>query len=117
MSNFLLKFADETKLFGKVKKEHGDGSIQRDLDRYPYGWSLESQMLFNITFDKCVVMHFGRQDTNREYTIGDKRLVSIRGEKDLGFIIAEDLKVSEQCISACQKANIISHCYPAAINS
>ena len=52
----LLKFADDTKLVGKVSSEYEIEQLRTDLNRL-YSWSIDWQMLFNT--DKCKVVHFG----------------------------------------------------------
>ena len=53
MRNWVLKFADDTKLFGKVQSEVDYIGIQEDLQRLS-DWSKEWQMEFNV--EKCKVM-------------------------------------------------------------
>ena len=62
--NWLLKFADDTKLFGKVQSELDNKSLQGDLQR-SFDWAKEWQMEFNI--DKCKVMHIGNSNKNFKY--------------------------------------------------
>jgi len=53
--NWLLKFADDMKLFGKVQTQLDYDGLQKDLQRL-LDWSKECQMEFNI--DKlCVWRH------------------------------------------------------------
>jgi len=52
--NWILKFADDTKVFGVVNNS-GDGQrLQQDLSTL-FKWSHDWQMLFNI--EKCKVLH------------------------------------------------------------
>ena len=100
--NWVLKFADDTKLFGKVQSESNRRGLQLDLNRL-FDWSREWQMEFNV--DKCKVMHIGRTNKNFEYYMDSKELEAVHEEKDLGVLITSDLKASGQCIQACNKAN------------
>ena len=59
--NWVLKFVDDTKLFGKVQ---GESDSRGRL----FDWSEEWQMEFNV--DKCKVMHIGRTNKNFEYYMG-----------------------------------------------
>ena len=54
--NSILKFADDTKLFGKVNNDSDRESIQQDHHRL-LNWSDKWQMPFNTA--KCMVMHIG----------------------------------------------------------
>jgi len=55
--NWVLKFCDDTKLFGEVQSESDHQCLQQDLQKL-FDWSVDWQMEFNL--DKCKVMHFGR---------------------------------------------------------
>ena len=66
-------------------------------------WSIDWQMQFNP--DKCKVMHIGRHNPMFTYTIANKQLEAVKEEKDLGVIIAEDLKPSAHCTESYTKAN------------
>jgi len=60
-------------------------------------------MQFNT--EKCTVMHIGRHNPMFTYTIANKQLEAVKQEKDLGVIIAEDLKPSIHCTESYTKAN------------
>ena len=60
-------------------------------------------MLFNV--QKCKVLHLGHKNTNQEYLLGGSVLESISSERDLGVIVQNDLKVSEQCSKVVKTAN------------
>ena len=64
VKNWILKFADDTKLFGRINNSDDGNKLQQDLDRL-IKWSEDWQMLFNA--NKCKVMHFGRNEFNCEY--------------------------------------------------
>jgi len=100
--NWLLKFADDTKLFGKVQSELDRACLQQDLQRL-LDWSREWQMEFNV--EKCKVMHIGGTNRNYGYHMDQKELEVVEEEKDLGVLITNDLKASQQCTAACNKAN------------
>ena len=61
IKNWILKFADDTKIFSRVSNPEDCVSLQRDLDNL-VRWSEEWQMLFNV--GKCKVMHLGRANMN-----------------------------------------------------
>ena len=52
--NGLLKFADDTKVWGKVNNLEEAKLMQDDLNKLEI-WSRENLMPFNV--DKCLVMH------------------------------------------------------------
>ena len=67
--------------------------MQSDLNKLAE-WSDQWQMPFNV--DKCKVMHFGRGNLNHTYSLKGKNLEKITQENDLGILIRNDLKVSNQ---------------------
>ena len=104
ITNNVLKFADDTKLFRKVNTDGDKQHLQNDLDRL-VKWSEKWQMLFN--FGKCKCLHTGHRNLNVNYRMGDTVLSTTVKEKDLGVTISADMKVSEQCGIAASKGNQI----------
>jgi len=51
----ILKFADDTKIYHKIRSDYDIANLQSDLCNL-ISWSKEWQMLFNV--EKCKVMHF-----------------------------------------------------------
>jgi len=100
--NSILKFADDTKIFGAVSDLGQHRQLQEDLNTL-LQWSKDWQMLFHI--DKCKVMHFGHNNLKLDYSLDNKTLQKVHQEKDLGVIISDDMKSSLQCIQAYSKAN------------
>ena len=98
----LAKFADDTKLCKSVNSLDDTQSLQIDLDRL-HEWSVKWQMTFNV--DKCVVMHVGSNNVNSSYVLGNNKLKSSNKEKDLGIIMDNSFKFSEQCNTAIKNAN------------
>jgi hypothetical protein len=62
-------------------------------------------MMFNV--EKCKIMHIGRSNMQANYVMNGKSLEKVEQEKDLGVIVTRDLKVSNQCIQACNKASMM----------
>jgi len=62
ITNWLLKFADDAKLFRKVQLDLDNITLQEDLQRL-FDWAIERQMEFNI--DKCKVMHIGYSNNKK----------------------------------------------------
>ena len=54
--------------------------------------------------DKCKIMHIGHKNKNEKYELLGKEIESVQQEKDLGVVITNDLKISNQCIEAVKKA-------------
>lgn len=102
--NHLLKFADDTKLFGTASNQENIRSLQEDLDLLAK-WSNKWRMPFNQ--DKCTVMHLGQCNVGQQYHLGMLPLATTERETDLGIIHTVDLKAAAQCTLACQKANRI----------
>ena len=96
LNNSVLKFADDSKLFGVVGEGAAEGyGLQEDLNKIVQ-WSKVWMMPLNE--EKCHVMHFGKNSDNRiNYYVNDKVLKVVDEEKDLGVIIQSDLKVNKQC--------------------
>ena len=100
----VLKFADDTKLLGKVNADGDKQHLQNDLDRL-VKWFEKRQMLFN--FGKCKCLRTGHRNLNVNYKMGDTVMGTTVKEKDLGVTISADMKVSEQCGIAASKGNQI----------
>ena len=100
----VAKFADDTKLGGKVICTEDCDRIQEDLNKL-IDWSEKWLMSFNT--DKYKVMHIGDKNPNFKYKMHDQELDKVKQEKDFGVIINCNLKVNDQCIAASKKANMI----------
>ena len=61
------------------------------------------KMKFNVA--KCKVMHTGNNNNEFSYEMNGKVLDKVLIEKDLGIMISSDMKSSQQCVAACNKAN------------
>jgi len=102
IEQWILKFADDTKMFARINNTQDAVKMQNDLDRIVQ-WSHEWQMLFNVL--KCKIMHIGKKNSCHSYQMNGATLESVSEERDLGVIISKDLKVSNQCAQAYSKAN------------
>ena len=102
VSGKILKFADDTKLFRKVKEIGDKQNLQDDIDKL-VKWSEKWQMLFN--FGKCKCLHTGSGNTGMNYEMGGTILSKTVKEKDLGVTMNANMKVSEQCRIAASKGN------------
>lgn len=101
IDNWILKFADDTKLFGIVNSLRDQTGLQTDLDRLTE-WESNWDMKFNIT--KCKRMHIGKYNGKIPYSMNGITLAETTVERDLGILISADLKVSAQCQQAYSKA-------------
>ena len=63
----ILKFADDTRLFRKVKEIGDKQNLQDDIDKL-VKWPEKWQMLFN--FGKCKCLHTGSGNTGMNYEMG-----------------------------------------------
>ena len=100
----VLKFADDTKVYRKIKSDADRQHLQDDLNKL-IEWSEKWQMLFN--FGKCKCLHTRHGNEDAQYTMGGTVLNTTLKEKDLGLTISADMKVSEQCGIAAAKGNQI----------
>jgi hypothetical protein len=100
IKNRLWKFADDTKLLGRVRNQKEVNELKQDLDKL-ICWTDKWQMKFNS--EKCKVMHIGNKNPGTMYVMGDKALTETKEEKDLGVIMCQNLKVEKQCGQAAKK--------------
>ena len=98
----ILKFADDTKLFRKVKEIGDKQNLQDEIDKL-VKWSDKWQMLLN--FGKCKCLHTWSRNTGMNYEMGGTILSKTVKEKDLGVTRNANMKVSEQCRIAASKGN------------
>jgi ribonuclease P/MRP protein subunit RPP40 len=104
VSNRLLKFADDTKLFGVVATAQDIEGLQKDLDNL-CSWSKDWLMLFNV--NKCKIMHFGYNNHGINFEMNGQNLIEVKEERDLGIIMQHDLKWGNQCLKVAKTANRI----------
>ena len=100
----LKMFADDTKIWARIRVEKDGECLQRDLDSLGR-WSDEWLLRFNC--EKCKVMHIGHKLQTNYYMTQDgksRKLEEIREERDLGVVIADNLKPGVQCGRAAAKA-------------
>jgi len=57
-----------------------------------------------VQYQQCKVMHVGRLSFQRQYYMNNQQLEVVCHEKDLGVLISNNLKVSQQCQQAYNKA-------------
>ena len=102
LKNKIIKFADDTKLWGKVDTREDIEGIRNDL--LDLGkWSNENRMPFNVS--KCRVMHMGNKNNREAYKLLGERIVETKEEKDLGVFFTDNFKPSTNCNKACNAAS------------
>ena len=74
-------FADDTKLYRRIKEPNDRAILQKDLDKL-HEWS--NRWLLHFNKKKCKVMHIGRSNTGHQYHLGSTNLTESNKEKDLG---------------------------------
>lgn len=100
-------FADDTKLWTKIRTEQDGKSLQKDLDMLAE-WSNKWQLKFNP--EKCKIMHIGHSvDTRYSMEDGGVRIEiqAVSEEKDLGVYFTNNLKPARQCVKAAAKARSV----------
>jgi len=102
LKNKILKFADDTKIWGRVNSKEEVLLMQEDLKKLSE-WSEKNAMPFNVT--KCKVMHVGRKNPRQEYILKGQILSSIKEEKDLGVFFSESFKPTLNCNKVSKSAN------------
>ena len=102
MQSTVLKFADDTKLYTEVTKEEGGEQLQEDLDKCTE-WAKQCMMEFSV--GKCKVLHAGRTNIMKEYTMEGKILEKVQEEKYLGVMVHKAMNGSRQVTGAVKKAN------------
>ena len=102
LSSNVLKFADDTKLFGVIDNHFHSQNLQKDIDTLGQ-WAQQWQMKFNV--DKCKVVHYGKDNIGFKYSLYGQPITEVASEKDLGVMFSRDLKVSIQRREAYSKAS------------
>ena len=105
IKSHILKFADDSKLWGAADNSLDRALIQKDLDTLGE-WSNKNQMPFNI--NKCKIMHIGKNNIKWNYTLLNHKITSTSEEKDLGVYISENFKPSLNCSIASKSASKIT---------
>ena len=102
---FVSKFADDEKRCRVVKTEVQGDRMQEDID-HMVAWT--SRMGVHLKKDKVNLLHIGRTNHRRQYTLGEggPAIVSVEHEKDLGVVVSSDLKSDKMVAKQNHKAHI-----------
>ncbi len=96
-------YADDTKIFNKVKDSSDVKDLQEDLEKLTE-WSNEWLLKFHP--DKCKHIRIGkRSKTTPEYSLQGRSLETIHEEKDIGVMIDDNLEFEKHICEKVQKAN------------
>ena len=82
-SGTILKFAEDSKIFGKAITPEDRLQLELDLDAL-CKWADDWQMRFNLS--KCKIMDTGPRNTNCSYFMNGQLLNSVTEHKDLGAV-------------------------------
>jgi hypothetical protein len=97
----LLKFADDSKLFGSNAQE-----LQRDVEIFVRSIH---ELGMRIAVNKCCSVTYSCSGTAPDaFTIDGQIVTSKNGEKDIGVYIDRQLKFSEHCQQITSKANSLN---------
>lgn len=95
-------FADDAKVYRVMKDRDDAEALQRDMKRLEE-WSAKWLLTFNT--GKCKTMHIGNSVHRAEYQLNGVKLEESDREKDLGIIVANNLKSSSHVAMVAAKAN------------
>ena len=99
-----LMFADDAKIFVRINSDDDIQAMKRDLHKLE-NWSDKWLLEFNP--DKCTTMHIGHRNPEISYQLNGREIKSTEGERDLGVLIAKDLKPAQHIGKIVAKANRI----------
>ena len=98
------KFADDTKLGRKITCSKDNQSVQVALDSL-IEWCKDWGMQLHP--DKCIVMHFGKNNPEHDYYIDGAKLTKAEGTRDLGVFITNDCDPSKHIDNIAKKAHVV----------
>ena len=106
VQSVLKLFAEDSKLYRKVRSPFDAEALQRDLKALS-NWSHKWQLSFNV--EKYKVMHLGKQNSQHTYFMKDGSIEtlisSVEVEKDLGIVFDSELKFVEHIEEVCNKGH------------
>lgn len=96
----VCSFADDTKIYS-CPFEAG-GVLQEDLFRVE-SWC--DTWLMSLNANKCAVLHIGANNPNHNYILKGVQLAAVKQQRDLGVVIASDLKWEGHIARIVKRAN------------
>ena len=102
IKTYIKIFADDTKIFNAIKTSQDSNILQEDIDNLAL-WTIKWQLPLNM--DKSKVIHYGRNNTEKDYHITDIGITKDEVEKDLGVNFDSKLKFSPHVATIAKKAN------------
>ncbi len=98
-------FADDTKIFNRIKHTSDADQLQDDLDKLA-DWS--NKWLLKFHPQKCHHMRLGKKSNiHNSYNLHGYSLESVQEEKDIGVLIDSDLEFEKHVCDKVNKANQI----------
>ena len=91
------KFADDTKVAQVISGPEDAAELQETLTKL-CEWARTWGMAFNVA--KCHVMHLGHHNPKSEYLMDGSKLDTTECERDIGVLVSDNLKPSQQCRKA-----------------
>jgi len=104
INNNISKFADDKKVGRIINPTDDEAALQKDLDVL-FKWSSNWQIKLNL--DKCKILRVGNPLLDIRYKLDNLEIRILGCERDLGVLVIKDLRIREQCINVCNKANRI----------
>jgi hypothetical protein len=100
--SYVKIFADDTKIFNAIKSSDDATILQEDINKL-VDWSEKWQLPFNMS--KSKILHYGRNNPENEYLIGETVIEKGVNEKDLGVLFDNTLKFTSHIAAITRKAN------------
>jgi len=101
---FVSKFADDSKM-GRVIKDISDCAKLQLAADHLVKWCNDWGMSLNP--QKCIVLHFGRNNPMHKYTIGKHKLAAASNARDLGVIVDTSCKPSLHVNKIAKRAHAV----------
>ena len=102
--SIINKFADDTKV-GKVITSQSDVADMQQALNLLVDWASRWGMEFNVK--KCKVMHIGNTNPRATYSMTGADLDKTTAERDIGVKVQSNLRPTQQCVEAAQRANVV----------
>ncbi|XP_065654615.1 uncharacterized protein LOC136081242 [Hydra vulgaris] len=97
-------YADDTKILSAVYSIEDAKLVQKDLNIIE-DWS--EKWLIKLNESKCVVMQYGKNNINFNYTVNGSKNNNSTHERDLGVNFDTSLKWKKHIVACSSKANAI----------